>query len=58
MKKMYEEENKEEDEDIEDELTLDEVEQLTDDDFNEYSEFIDEEEVNDEELLEQIKEGE
>lgn len=58
MKKMYEEENKEEDEDIEDELTLDEVEQLTDDDFNEYSEFIDEQEIDDEELLKQVKEGE
>ena len=56
MKKMYEEEQKEEDEDIEDELTLDEIDQLKDEDFREYSDFLEEEELADEELLEQLKE--
>ena len=57
MKKMYEEEQKEEDEDIEDELTLDEIEQLKDEDFGEYSDFLEEEEIADEELLKQMEEG-
>lgn len=58
MKKMYEEEQKEEDEDIEDELTLEEIDQLKDEDFGEYQEFLEQEELSDEELLEQMKEGE
>lgn len=58
MKKMYEEEQKEEDEDVEDELTLDDVDQLKDEDFGEYSDFIEEEELADEELLKQLQEEE
>lgn len=58
MKKMYEEEQKEEDEDIEDELTLDEIDQLKDEDFGEYTDFLEEEELADEELLDKMKEGE
>lgn len=58
MKKMYEEEQKEEDEDIEDELTLEEIDQLKDEDFGEYHEFLEQEELSDEELLEQMREGE
>lgn len=56
MKKMYEEEQKEEDEDIEEELTLEEIDQLKDEDFGEYSDFLEEEEMSDEELLEQLTE--
>lgn len=56
MKKMYEEEQKEEDEDIEEELTLEEIDQLKDEDFGEYSDFLEEEEMSDEELLEQLVE--
>lgn len=58
MKKMWEEEQKEEDEDIEDELTLDDVDQLKDEDFNEYSDFLEEEELADEDLLRQLREEE
>jgi hypothetical protein len=56
MKKMYEEEQKEEDEDIEEELTFEEIDQLKDEDFGEYSDFLEEEELADEELLEQLRE--
>lgn len=56
MKKMWEEEQKEEDEDIEDELTLDDVDQLKDEDFSEYSDFLEEEELSDAELLNLLEE--
>jgi hypothetical protein len=42
IKTMMSEENKEEDEDIEEELSLEEIEQLKDEDFEEHMEFIEE----------------
>lgn len=57
MKKMYEEEQKEEDEDVEEEITFEELEQLKDEDFGEFNEFLEEEELADDELLEEIRRG-
>lgn len=58
VKQMAIEEAKEEDEDIEEELTFDELEALKDEDFEEYNEFLEEQELDDEELLKQIESGE
>ena len=59
VKQMTMEEEKEEDEDTEEEeLNYDNLDELKDEDFEEYSEFLEEEELSDEELLDQIKKGE
>lgn len=57
VKEMAQQEAKEEDEDIEDEiLTLAEADALKDEDFVSYSEFLDEEAEADDALLQQLKE--
>lgn len=58
VKQMAIEESKEEDEDIEEEITFDELEALRDEDFADYGDFIEEQEMEDEELLRQIESGE
>lgn len=58
VKQMAIEESKEEDEDIEEEITFDELEALRDEDFADYGDFIEEQEMEDEELLKQIESGE
>ena len=58
VKQMAQEEAKEEDEDVEEELTYDDLSELKDEDFAEYSEFLDEEELSDEEILRQLESGE
>lgn len=58
VKQMVEEESKEEDEDIEDEeLTFEQVEELKDQDFVDFDDFLDEEEQSDAEIYENVKEG-
>lgn len=57
VKQMVEQEAKEEDEDIDDELEYDTLDELKDEDFSEFGEFIEEEELSDEELMRHIKEG-
>lgn len=57
IKEMAKEEAKEEDEDIEDEImSLEDVEHLRDEDFEEYGEFLDDEAEADEELLKRLGE--
>ena len=51
IKTMMNEENREEDEDIEEELTLEELDQLKDEDFEEHMDFLEEEAELDEEAL-------
>lgn len=48
--------SKEEDEDVEEELSFEEIEALKDEDFEEYGNFIEEQEEDDEEMLRQIQE--
>ena len=50
------EEAKEEDEDVDDDLTLEEIEELKDKDFEEFDEFIDEEADEDAELMKHLYE--
>ena len=54
VKEMAKEEAKEEDEDIEDELNIEELEELKDEDFTEFNDFVEDEEEADEELLRQL----
>ena len=54
IKTMMNEENKEEDEDIEEELTLEELDQLKDEDFEEHMDFLEEEAELDEEALKRL----
>ena len=56
VKQMAIEESKEEDEDIEEELSFEEIEALKDEDFEEYGDFIEEQEEDDKEMLRQIQE--
>ena len=56
VKQMAIEESKEEDEDIEEELSFEEIEALKDEDFEEYGDFLEEQEEDDEEMLRQIQE--
>lgn len=56
VKQMAIEEAKEEDEDIDDDLTLEEIEELKDKDFEEFDEFIDEEADEDAELMKHLYE--
>lgn len=56
VKQMAIEESKEEDEDVEEELSFEEIEALKDEDFEEYGDFIEEQEEDDEEMLRQIQE--
>ena len=56
VKQMAIEESKEEDEDVEEELSFEEIEALKDEDFEEYGNFIEEQEEDDEEMLRQIQE--
>ena len=58
VKQMAQEEAKEEDEDIEEELSYDELNELQDEDFADYQEFLEEEELSDAELLKQLEKGE
>lgn len=58
VKQMAQEEAKEEDEDIEEELSYDELNELKDEDFADYQEFLEEEELSDAELLKQLENGE
>jgi len=51
VKEMARQEAKEEDEDVEDELNLEEIEALKDEDFENYNEFIEEESESDNEFL-------
>ena len=54
IKTMMNEENKEEDEDIEEELTLEELDQLKDEDFEEHGDFLEEEAELDEQTLKRL----
>lgn len=54
IKTMMNEENREEDEDIEEELTLEELDQLKDEDFEEHMDFLEEEAELDEEALKRL----
>ena len=54
IKSMMNEENREEDEDIEEELTLEELDQLKDEDFEEHMDFLEEEAELDEEALRRL----
>ena len=54
IKTMMNEENKEEDEDIEEELTLEELDQLRDEDFEEHGDFLEEEAEMDEQTLKRL----
>lgn len=57
IKEMAKEEAKEEDEDVEDEImSLEDVEHLRDEDFEEYGDFLDDEAEADEELLKRLGE--
>lgn len=56
VKQMTEQEMKEEDEDIEDEMSLEELEALKDQDFADYGAFLEEEELSDEELIKSLQE--
>ena len=56
VKQMAIEESKEEDEDVEEELSFEEIEALKDEDFEEYGDFLEEQEEDDEEMLRQIQE--
>ena len=58
VKQMAIEESKEEDEDVEDELTLEEIEELKDEDFSQFDDFVGDEAEADEELIKQLTEGE
>lgn len=57
VKQMVEQESKEEDEDVEEELEYDNLDELKDEDFADFGEFIEEEELSDEELMRHLKEG-
>ena len=58
IKEMAQEEAKEEDEDIEDEImTLDDIDQLKDEDFEDYGDFLEEEAEADEDLLRKLSEA-
>ena len=57
VKQMAIEEAKEEDEDIDDDLTIEEIESLKDEDFEEFDDFLDEETDADDELLRQLSDG-
>lgn len=54
VKEMAIQESKEEDEDVEDELGLEELDELKDEDFGEFNDFIEDEEKEDEQLLRQL----
>jgi hypothetical protein len=55
VREMIREENKEEDEDIEDEeLDLEEIEQIKDEDYSEFVDFVEGESANDEEMIAEI----
>lgn len=56
VKQMAEQEAKEEDEDIEEEMSLEELEALKDQDFADYGTFLEEEELSDEELIKSLQE--
>ena len=57
VKQMVEQESKEADEDVEEELEYDNLDELKDEDFADFGEFIEEEELSDEELMRHLKEG-
>ena len=56
VKQMTEQEMKEEDEDIEEEMSLEELEALKDQDFADYGAFLEEEELSDEQLIKSLQE--
>jgi hypothetical protein len=53
VKEMTAQEAKEEDEDVEDELSLEEIEALKDEDFSDFNEFIDAEHDEDAEIIDE-----
>ena len=54
IKTMMSEENKEEDEDIEEELSLEEIDHLKDEDFEEHLDFLEDEAELDEEIMKKL----
>ena len=54
---MAEQEAKEEDEDAEEEISMEELEALKDEDFMTYNDFIEEEEEADAEMLKMLEDG-
>ena len=55
VREMFREENKEEDEDIDDEiLDFDSIEEIKDEDFQEFNDFVEEETLDDEKIIEEI----
>ena len=55
VRTMVQEENKEEDEDIEDEeLDLEEIEQIKDEDYSEFVDFVEDESADDEDMIAEI----
>lgn len=56
VKQMTEQEMKEEDEDTEEDMSLEELEALKDQDFADYGAFLEEEELSDEELIRSLQE--
>lgn len=58
VKQMAIEEAKEEDEDVEDELTMEEIESLKDEDFEEFDDFVEDESEEDADLIAQLTAGE
>jgi hypothetical protein len=55
VREMIREENKEEDEDIDDEiLNFDSIEEIKDEDFQEFNDFVEEEALDDERTIEEI----
>lgn len=57
VKQMAEQEAKEEDEDVDDDLSMEEIEALKDEDFEEFSDFVDEEADEDEANIAKISAG-
>lgn len=57
VKQMAEQEAKEEDEDAEEEISMEELEALKDEDFMTYNDFIEEEEEADAEMLKMLEDG-
>ena len=55
IKKMQEEENKEEDQDIEEDLTMEEIDHLKDEDLIEYNDFLEEESEIDAQTLRNLE---
>lgn len=57
IKQMAMEEAKEEDEDTDDDLSFEELDAIKDEDFSEYKDFIEEQEMSDEEYIKKYMQG-